>query len=270
MARHPNGGDPVYFLSVMSDTVRVFVDAWKLMVGRLPLPTIKEEDAVVSCFGNVPLFFLNLSIVNRPAETHEELRAFLNTAAGHVASCKYPSGVVLRQDWLPVGWENLVDEAGLAPVVPMTGMEAYELLPPRHLLPSLDVLRVVDNAMARHLAELNALAYKMPADAFDCLANMRLWHTDSCAYVGYLGGHPVTCAAAFPVNETVYIALVATLPEQQGKGYAETVTRQAVIQGRRAMRTTRTTLHASDMGVSVYRGMGFRPGPKMVILAAKQ
>ena len=240
------------------------------MVGRLPLPTIKEEGGVVSCFGNVPLFFLNLSIVNRPAQTHEELRAFLNTAARHVASCKYPSGVVLRQDWLPAGWENLVDEAGLAPVVPMTSMEADELLPPRRRLPDLDVRLVVNDAMARDLAELNALAYRMPADSFDCMANMHLWHADSCAYVGYLGGRPVTCAAAFPVNETVYIALVATLPEQQGKGYAETVMRQAVIQEQRAMRTTRTTLHASDMGVSVYRAMGFRPGPKLVLLAAKQ
>lgn len=74
----------------MSDTVQLFVDAWKLMVGRLPLPTIKEDDGVVSCFGNVPLIFLNLSIVERPAETDDELRIFLNTAVRHAAICKYP------------------------------------------------------------------------------------------------------------------------------------------------------------------------------------
>jgi GNAT superfamily N-acetyltransferase len=152
----------------------------------------------------------------------------------------------------------------------MTGMEADELLPPWHPLANLDVRLVVDDAMARDLAELNAPAYRMPADAFDCLANMRLWHANSYAYVGYLGDHPVSCAAAFPVNGTVYIALVATLPEEQRKGYAETVMRQAVIQGQQAMRTTRTTLHSSDMGAQVYRGMGFRPGPKMVILGPKQ
>jgi GNAT superfamily N-acetyltransferase len=120
--------------------------------------------------------------------------------------------------------------------------------------------------MARDLAELNALAYHMPADAFDCIANMRLWHPDSYAYVGYLGGQPVSCAAAFPVNGTVSIARVATLPEEQGKGYAETVTRQTVSQGQLAMRTTRTALHASDQGVPVYRRMGFRPGPRLVVL----
>jgi len=254
----------------MSDTVQLFIDAWKLIVGRLPLPTIKEDDGVVSCFGNVPLIFLNLSVVQRPAETHDELRVFLNTAVRHAAICKYPSGVLLRQDWLPAGWENLVGEACFAPMVPLTGMEADELLPPRHPLPNLDVRLVVNDAMARTLAELNALAYHMPADAFDCIANMRLWHEDSYAYVGYLGGQAVSCAAAFPVNGTVYIALVATLPERQGKGYAETVMRQAVIQGQQAMRTARTTLHASDMGLPVYRRMGYRPGPKMVILQPAQ
>jgi len=254
----------------MSDTVQLFVDAWKLMVGRLPLPTIKEDDGVVSCFGNVPLIFLNLSIVERPAETDDELRVFLNTAVRHAANCKYPSGVLLRQDWLPAGWENLVREAYFAPMVQLTGMETDDLLPPRHPLPNLDVRLVVNDAMASDLAELNALAYHMPANAFDSIANMRLWHADSCAYVGYLGGQAASCAAAFPVNGTVYIALVATLPERQGKGYAETVMRQAVIQGQQAMRTTRTTLHASDMGLPVYRRMGYRPGPRMVILQPTQ
>ena len=240
------------------------------MVGRLPSPTIQETDGVVSCFGNVPLIFLNISIVDRPATTRDELRAFLNTAARRAVTCKHPSGVLLREDWLPAGWEDLVKEAGLAPMVPMTGMEADELLPPRRPAADLDVRRVADDAMGRDLAELNAVAYHMPADAFDCIANMLLWHADSYAYVGYLSGKPVTCAAALPVEGTVYIALVATLPEAQGKGYAETVMRQAVAEGQQAMGTTRTTLHASDMGLPVYRAMGYRPGPRMVFLGPAQ
>jgi ribosomal protein S18 acetylase RimI-like enzyme len=120
--------------------------------------------------------------------------------------------------------------------------------------------------MGRDLAELNAQAYHMPAEAFECIANMRLWHADSYAYVGYREGKPVSCAAALPVSGTVYIALVATLPEAQGNGYAETVMRQAVIQGQQAMGTKRTTLHASEMGFPVYRAMGYRTGPRLVLL----
>lgn len=117
--------------------------------------------------------------------------------------------------------------------------------------------------MARDLAELNALAYHMPADAFDCIANMRLWHPDSYAYVGYLGGQPVSCAAAFPVNGTVSIALVATLPEEQGKGYAETVTRQAASQGQLAMRTTRNSLARLRPGSPGLSQDGVPAGPQI-------
>jgi ribosomal protein S18 acetylase RimI-like enzyme len=124
--------------------------------------------------------------------------------------------------------------------------------------------------MGRDLAELNAQAYHMPAEAFECIANMRLWHPDSYAYVGYLDGKPVSCAAALPVAGTVYIALVATLPEAQGKGYAETVMRQAVTQGQQAMGTKRTTLHASEMGFPVYRAMGYSTGPRLVLLGPAQ
>jgi GNAT superfamily N-acetyltransferase len=250
----------------MTDAVRIFVDAWKLMVGRLPQPTIQKDDGVISCFGNVPLLLLNISIVERPAETHDDLRAFLKTAARHAATCKYPSSVLLREDWLPVGWGNVMDEVCLAPMIPLTSMEAEELLPPRRPLPDLDVRLVVNDGMAQDLARLNALAYNMPADAFDCIANMRFWHGDSQAYVGYLDGRPVSCAATFPVNGTVYIALVATLPEEQGKGYAETVMRRAVMHGQQSMGTVRTTLHASDMGLPIYLRLGYRPGPRMLIL----
>jgi GNAT superfamily N-acetyltransferase len=250
----------------MIDGVSLFVDAWKLMVGRMPQPTIREEHGIVSCFANVSLTLLNVSIVTRPAETSRELRALLDTAADHAEACTHPTSVLLREDWLPTGWVYLVAEAGLSPMIPLTTMETEAVAPPVRALPKLDARRIADDAMARDLARLNALAYHMPPGAFDCIGNVHLWRADSLAYVGYVGSKPVSCAAAFPVGGTVYIALVATLPEEQGKGYAEIVMRKALTEGQQTMRTTHTTLHASDRGRSLYRQMGYGIGSKMVIL----
>jgi GNAT superfamily N-acetyltransferase len=125
---------------------------------------------------------------------------------------------------------------------------------------------VTNDATARDLAELNARAYDMPVDGFECISNMRLWHPDSYGYVGYLDGKPVSCAAALPVAGTIYIALVATLPEAQGKGYADTVMRSVVVAGQEAMGTAHTTLHATDMGMPVYRAMGYTAGPRLLFL----
>ena len=250
----------------MSDTIRVFSDAWKVMVGRLPAPTLKEGDGVVTYFGNVPLLFFNLSVVERPAATFAELRGLLKTAGERAAMCEHPSGVVLRSDWMPAGWEAILKELGLAPLFPLTGMECDALLPPRRPPAALEIRRVADAATARDLAVVNAHAYPLPEESMGCICNMRLYQADTFGFVGYAEGKPVTSAVSFPAAGTVYIALVATEPEAQGKGYAETVMRRAVTEGRRAMGTLRTTLHASDMGMPLYRSMGYAVGPKLILV----
>jgi GNAT superfamily N-acetyltransferase len=251
----------------MSDTVQLFIEAWKAMVGRLPSPRIEEADGVATCFGNVPLVFLNLSIVDRPAASADDLRALLKTSAGRAGACEHPSGVVLCEDWLPAGWEQVTAEAGLAEMMGMTGMEGGKLLPPRRPQANVEIRRAIDDAGARDLAQLNAVAYHVPGELFECISGINFWHDDSLAYVGYVDGKPVSTASVLPVAGTVYVALVATLPEEQGKGYAETVMRHAVTQGQQAMGVMRTTLHATDMGQPVYRAMGYTPGPRLILFA---
>ena len=99
------------------------------------------------------------------------------------------------------------------------------------------------------------------------MRNLHLWHADSFGYVGYADGKAVTAAAAFPVRGTMYIALVATVPESHGKGYAEAVMRHTIEQARGAMGPSRMTLHASDMGRPVYQAMGFEAGARVMLLA---
>jgi hypothetical protein len=113
---------------------------------------------------------------------------------------------------------------------------------------------------------INAQAYGMPAEMFECICNMNLWHTDSFGYVGYTNGRAMTSAATLPVAGTLYVAFVATLPECHGKGYAEAVMRHAMLEGWKAMGPIRATLHASDMGHPLYRSMGFESGAKVLLL----
>lgn len=250
----------------MLETTHIFIEAWKLIVSRLPLANIQHADGVASCYGHVPLMFFNLWIADHPAATKDELRTILQTAAGRTSA--HPTGGVLREDWLPVGWEEVLPESGLAPMEALTGMETDGLLPPRRPLADLEIIRVHNETTARDLAVLNAQAYGMPHELFDCINNMRLWHADSYGFVGYAEGRPVSTASVFPVAGTVYVALVATAPEAQGKGYAETVMRHAVTHGQQAMSTQRTTLHATDLGRPIYQAMGYTAGPKLILVDA--
>jgi GNAT superfamily N-acetyltransferase len=183
------------------------------------------------------------------------LRAALTVMKDRAKSCKHDSVAALCESWAPPEWERIATEAGFALAVNMAGMAANQLLPPRRSLPELDFRRVTDETTARELAMINGHAYKMSLDLFECMCNLYLWQPDTFGYIGYAAGQAITCAAVLPVAGTIYVAFVATLPEAHGKGYAEAVIRHAIEQGRRGLGLTRMTLHASDMGRSLYQAM---------------
>jgi len=238
------------------------------MTGRLPAPQYEESNALVSCFCDVPSFFFNVWIPLDPATTPETLQAVVAAGAARARAAAHPVGGLLREDWLPANWQELVAQQGYAPAVPMTAMEAEDLAPPRRPQPAeLDIRRVVDDSGARDIAVLNADAYGMPREMFGALSNMALWRADSLGFVGYVGDKPVSATGVFPAANTVYVALVATAPDAQGKGYAEAVMRHAVQEGQKLIGVKRTTLHATDAGRPIYTAMGYASGARMVLLA---
>jgi GNAT superfamily N-acetyltransferase len=249
------------------ETVEVLIEAWKLMVGRLPGAAIEHAKGVATMFANVPLPFLNLSMPDCPLPNAEDLRGALAVVGERAKSCEHGSLLALCEPFAPTEWEQVALEEGFAMALNMTGMAADHLLPPRRALPELAFRRVADETTARDLAMINAQAYGIPADLFECMCNLHLWHADSFGYVGYASEKAVTSAAAFPVCGTMYIALVATVPEVHGKGYAEAVMRHTIEQAGGAMGPARMTLHASDMGRPVYRAMGFESGARVMLLA---
>lgn len=249
-----------------AETVYLLREAWRLMVERLPLGEVREGEGVATMLGNVPLPFFNLSISDQPITDSEDLRRVLSLAASRASSCEYPTMFVLCEDWAPADWESVAAEFGLVTALRMTGMAMEKLIPARRAAPEIEFRRVSNDAMACEVALLNAHGYGMPAELFDCICNMNIWQEDSYAFVGYANGKAVTTAAALPVSGTIYIALVATLPGEQGKGYAEAAVRHAIVEGQQAMGFERATLHATEMGQPVYAAIGFEPSLRFALL----
>ncbi len=249
-----------------AETAEVLIEAWKLLVGRFPGGKIEHAQSVATMFAHLPLPFLNISMPDRPLYEEQALRAALAVIKNRAKSCAHTSLASLCEPWAPADWERIATEEGFTLALNMTGMAADRLLPPRRPLAELVFRRVSDETTARDLAMINGQAYGMSLDLFECMCNLYLWQPDTFGYVGYTAGQAVTCAAVLPVAGTIYVAFVATLPEAHGKGYAETVMRHAIEQGRRALGLNRMTLHASDMGRPVYRAMGFDSGARVVLL----
>ena len=245
------------------ENVRALIEAWRLMSGCFAGSDFQSDGNVASTFANIPLPFLNISFQERPATGPADLRGIFSTMRQRAKACPHPSFIGLCDGWVPEGWEAVAADEGFSFALNMTGMAADELLPLRRPSPELEYRRVQTEATSRDLAMLNAQAYGLPAEMFECICGLELWHADGYGYVGYRDGKAISAAAALPIEGAMYIAFVATLPGEQGKGYAEAVMREAIEQGQTGMGERRIVLHASDMGLPLYRSMGFCVGSKI-------
>ncbi len=246
---------------MQAEPIALFTEAWKQMTDTLPSPRNADGDGISTRFADAPNLFFNLWFQNRPAAAEADFRSILRAGKAAAASWHQPSGGIVRADWAPANWEAILGEEGLAVAIPMLGMEAAAIAPPPRAPAELEIRLVADDPAAMDAAMLNAHAYAMPEEQFACCGGMHFWPAGSMAFVGYVGGKPVATAAARPVGGTIYIAMVATEPAEQGQGYAATVMRHAMAEARKAMGELPLTLHATEGGQATYAKMGFAPGP---------
>lgn len=248
-----------------AENVSAVISAWQFLVARLPGATIAQADGVAASFANTPLPFFNFAVIDQAFATSDGLRAAIAAAAARARACPHPSLLAVCADWLPADWPAIAADAGLAPSMNITGMMATSLKPPRRPLPALDYRACDTLATAVDLARINGRAYGMPEDAFEPVANLHLWQAGGFGVVGYVDGRAVASTGAFIIGGMTYIAMVATEPDCQGKGYAEAVMRHAIGLALAAGGSERLWLHATDMGRPVYAAMGFADAGAMPI-----
>ena len=254
-------------MNQVEESVRLLVDTWQMFTRRMPDGVAIEKNGISTALCDVPLQFLNVCVQNSPCERDEELRRRVGTARELASGCSHPWMLALCEEWMPGSWHAVAEDLGLGVVLSLTGMATDALKPPRRPLPELEYRRVTDDRTARDIAEINMHAYGMTPETIECICNMNIWKEDTEGWVGYLDGRAVTSSAAFPVNGTVYIGFVATLPDAHGKGLAEAVMRRSIEEGRKSFGFERTTLHASEAGVKLYEAMGYERNSRFHWLA---
>jgi len=260
-------GKARFAITSNEDSIAALIDAWMLMVGRLPGHTIERSGGVATIFAHVPMALFNISVLDRPLPDAAEFKDALGLARRRAETCRYASLVGFSTEWAPADWADVMSKADAPLALNMTGMAADHLLPARREAPALEYRLIADVATATDLAIVNAHAYGMPVSEVECISNLHLWKEMSFGIVGYAGGRAVSCAAAFVIGDRIYVAMVATLPEAHGQGYAEAVMRRAIEHAQEAAGPKRIWLHASDMGWPLYRSMGFETGAELPLFA---
>jgi len=250
--------------SEIIESNRLYVSMWKVLAGDRPGADLVDRPGLAVCWADSPFPFWNAVFLTEETADPALLRRRVLDAARYMQGKRHGGLVYVCEDYLHgdarTALPAIIEEAELDFVLRVTGMVGDILPVEARPHPALKLLRASSDAVLRDYADINSDGYGFPLEAGRAgLEGSHLWKEEAFAYVGYVGGEPVSASAAIVHDGIIYLALVATRPAAQRNGYAEATVRHALSQAHAATGLTRTILHASDAGAPVYRRVGYHP-----------
>jgi GNAT superfamily N-acetyltransferase len=245
------------------ESVEQFASMWQVFLSDRgaaditdrPGMAIRWADSAFPCWN---MIFLTEQHVDPPA-----LAAFLKDAAAYMRAGDEAGMVCVCEEYLGgsalASLPDALSGAGLEVALTMHGMAGDFLPIPPPTQQTLRFERVTTEEQLQAYADINSLGYGFPLTAGRAgLAGLALWKEAVHSYIGYENGVPVSAAATLANDGCLFLALVATVPAAQRKGYGEATVRKALHEGARATGLTRTVLHTTDAGLPVYQRIGYR------------
>lgn len=242
-------------------SIQQFVGAWRLMCAGGPAYEAVAMDGVHYVFSGVPIPFFNVAILTGRLISAETIGSRAQQACEWAAEKHVPWLFVVTHDALEPGVDAtaIADGVGLAALMPMTGMIAQQIAPPIRVPEDLQLTRPEDDAGCGAILDMNSVAYGMDLEAGkDVLGRHSFWN-GHFPVVGSAGGKPVSSAAVMMVDGYRYVALVATDPGHQRRGYADATMRRALELSAERHADRPTVLHATEAGRPIYERMGYAP-----------
>ena len=240
--------------------IQQFSEAWRLMCGGAPGRSIARGADVDHVFSGLPIPFFNIALLTRRGISADQLTSGAREACAWASDKGVPWMFLLTHEALDPDVEAtaLLAECDLVPMMPLTGMLAERLTPPANAPSGLELSVPADDGGCSVILDINAAAYGMDfAAAKDLIGSSSFWK-NHLPVVGTVGGAPVVTASVLMTDGCRYVALVATEPAQQRRGYADAAMRRALELSAAAYGERPSVLHATEAGRPVYERMGYR------------
>lgn len=240
-------------------SIRQFRKAWRLMCAGSPGHSLAAEEGIEYIFSGVPIGFFNVALLTERDVSSDRLKSHGHSACAWAAEKNVPWLFVVTHEALHAGIDaaSVLDGCGLAPMMPLTGMLAQQISPVARIPDDLQLTVPQDDAGCSALVDVNSVAYGMDLEAGKPLVGRRSFWNDHVPVLGMVGTTPACCAAVMMVDGYRYVALVATHPAQQRRGYGEAVMRHALEVAAQVHGERPTVLHATDAGRPIYERMGY-------------
>lgn len=250
-------------------SIRQFTEAWRIMCAGGPAPiqpiaaaggrAVAAIDGIQYIFSGCPIAFFNVAVLTERHISSDVLKLRGEHACAWASNRGVPWMFVITHEALAPGTDAaaVLESCGLAPVMPLTGMMTQRASPPTRTAEGLQLTVPDDDSACSAILDVNALAYGMDLEAAKDLIGTRSFWTSHFPVLGLTGGKPACSAAVLMVDGYRYVALVATDPGQQRRGYAEAALRRALELSALAHGERPTVLHATEPGRPVYERMGY-------------
>jgi GNAT superfamily N-acetyltransferase len=159
-------------------------------------------------------------------------------------------------------------------VLPVMAINLATLPQEVSLSDNLTITLVSDQQSLKSWTEIAAIAFEVPNTQWDAFFNLELnlgLESDKyLRFIGYKNGLPVATSALYLDGQVAGIYFVGTLPEARKQGFARAVV-LAALHKAHSLGYHIATLQASQMGVNLYRQIGFQEYfPVTMYLAADQ
>lgn len=240
-----------------------YVSMWKVLSGDRPGADLVDVPGMSVCWADSAFPFWNALFITDRIGNADDLAARLREGADYMRAKQQAGLVYVCEDFLNPGVRGRIDglakEAGLEYAIDVIGMAGD--VPRSRQMPDtpLEFRRVTDDAALQVYGEINAQGYGFPLEAgHEALRGSDFWKSTAYAFIGYEAGQAVSTAAAIVNEGQLYLALVATRPDAQRKGYGYATVCHALQAAHNATGLTRTTLHATQAGFPVYQRVGYR------------
>jgi ribosomal protein S18 acetylase RimI-like enzyme len=249
-----------------------FSDAWRVMCHKSPAYAHATGDGLDCVFSGVPVGFFNLALLTGRSLSSETLRRQAGDACAWAADKGVPWLLVATQETLAPGVDAAaeLDSCGLAFVMPLTGMVASQITPATRTADGLQLTVPADDGGRAALLDVNAVAYGMELEAGKPFMQTAAFWNGHVPVLGLVEGRPASCAAVLMVEGYRYVAMVATDPAHQRRGYAEAAMRHALDEAAHAHGDVPTVLHATEAGRPIYERMGYRTIARHMVYMEKR
>lgn len=216
--------------------------------------------AVASCGLNCAVF--NSALLSGPAR-NGEFERLLTLAGLHFRQRKLGWTFWLCDDLLAAPLQKearlLFRDSGMSLIAQPPGMIAEQLNPPRWPPAAMDIRQVLDGTTRLDFAHLSSVIFSLPFETSKSIyGGPHLWQPPMTGWVGYVNGRAVSLVAVVIGGGAVGVYSVGTLPECQGRGYAETMMRHALHHAGEASGIRLSVLQSTTQGMNLYARMGYR------------